>query len=85
MTEWISVKYKHPPLDASVLATDGKEQHVIFFLKDRESFCSGSGESCGYCDGQGTVSFEGDPFAHPFVKAYWSFTHWMPLPEVPNE
>lgn len=85
MTEWICVKEKYPPLDKAVLATDGKKQHVIFFVKDREQFCSGSGEQCYYCGGISTVSFEGDPFAHPHTKAHWSFTHWMPLPEYPKE
>jgi len=84
MTEWISVKDQAPPQNQSVLATDGKEQHVVFFESFRQQFCSGSGERCYSCGGTCTVSFFGDPFKHPHVKAFWEFTHWMPLPKPPD-
>lgn len=84
MPKWISVTNEQPPEDRQFLATDGKECHVVLFENDYENFITGSGESCYYCGGYGTVSFEGNKHKK-YYKTKWSFTHWMELPEMPNE
>lgn len=76
--EWISVKDRTPDNKLPIrVLIDGLE-HTAYWEKDIDGYRVGCGESCYYCGGYTSLSFGDDNYRK-------KPTHWMPLPEKPNE
>lgn len=78
MLEWISVEDCAPPREP-ILTTDGKEQHVAYPNFDTDHWYTGSGINCHYCGGQPDCDYVKNSYYR------YTFTHWMPLPQLPQE
>lgn len=86
MTEWIRVKDRLPPIDKpSLFFIEGGVIHVGNPVKceinqhSEYKWDVGGWESCNYCGGISKIAIENPGYCEKLA------THWMPLPEAPNE
>lgn len=78
---WIDVKENPPPQDRCFIGFGDDEKHIVYYNKDNEGWCTGSGCMCYNCGGR--------PSCAMYIKErrnddLWVFTHWMECPEDPK-
>ncbi len=83
--QWISVKEKVPNNEEieskKILCMTSQGIHSAWFPDGfEENGIVGGWETCYYCGGQSRVSF-----FHKQDTTIEKITHWMPLPDAPND